>query len=358
MLGHVVAAQTARLLEHLHIDDVVSAIAIHGGAGLTGTVAVALFAQDWSCNMDTGIATPVGIFYATSEDRTMAWDLLGTQLWGSLVIISIGCSCTFLIAVVFNQIPCLRLRLERAEELFGIDEAEHDAVHDDVDFVHLLESLIHGVARSNGEDDSILAAFRQASRAIVVHQEMEKLKHHRRAPHAGASLDVTVQSVTGLSHLSDGNGSERRVFRGASNLRVVVKLLLARPPASGYAVTETDDLVLAPRYTKPAQPSPCIKWEETFSFPSVRLFKSCLEDAYLTFTLLQGANTVGQAHTPLRPEDWPVARSHNLDLLDNDPIFCNADLPLLPGHRSAKPPPDSFVKVRLVFPNGTAGLHA
>jgi Amt family ammonium transporter len=99
--------------QHLHVDDPVGAIAVHGICGTWGTLALGLFAQDKFAPGTTGD----GLFFGGSLK------LLGAQALG---VVSIFAWCTvtgFLLFYVIKQL--VGLRVSREEELRGLDIDEH-----------------------------------------------------------------------------------------------------------------------------------------------------------------------------------------------------------------------------------------
>ena len=90
--GGVVAVAFTRYLEFLRIDDVAGAFAVHGAAGVFGTVAIAVAAEPLC-----GDAGPQGFLAAGAE----ALDLLVAQLVGVLAIgvfaaVTSYCTCVVL----------------------------------------------------------------------------------------------------------------------------------------------------------------------------------------------------------------------------------------------------------------------
>ena len=104
----------------LHIDDPVGAVAVHCMNGIWGTLAVGLFATD--------TAPGYGIANASGETLTGAFygggfELLGLQFVG---VISVAAWTAVTITMTFLVIKAtIGLRVEREEEIIGLDETEH-----------------------------------------------------------------------------------------------------------------------------------------------------------------------------------------------------------------------------------------
>ena len=109
------------LLDHvLHIDDPVGAVAVHCMNGIWGTLAVGLFATDTAPGYSIANAsgeTLTGAFYGGG------FELLGLQLVG---FISVAAWTAVTITVTFLVIKAIvGLRVDREEEILGLDVTEH-----------------------------------------------------------------------------------------------------------------------------------------------------------------------------------------------------------------------------------------
>ena len=109
------------LLDHvLHIDDPVGAVAVHCMNGIWGTLAVGLFATDTAPGYSIANAsgeTLTGVFYGGG------FELLGLQFVG---FISVAAWTVVTITITFLVIKAIvGLRVEREEEILGLDVTEH-----------------------------------------------------------------------------------------------------------------------------------------------------------------------------------------------------------------------------------------
>ena len=109
------------LLDHvLHIDDPVGAVAVHRMNGIWGTLAVGLFATDTAPGYSIANAsgeTLTGAFYGGG------FELLGLQFVG---FISVAAWTAVTITVTFLVIKAIvGLRVDREEEILGLDVTEH-----------------------------------------------------------------------------------------------------------------------------------------------------------------------------------------------------------------------------------------
>lgn len=109
------------LLDHvLHIDDPVGAVAVHCMNGIWGTLAVGLFATDTAPGYSIANAsgeTLTGVFYGGG------FELLGLQFVG---FISVAAWTAVTITITFLAIKAIvGLRVEREEEILGLDVTEH-----------------------------------------------------------------------------------------------------------------------------------------------------------------------------------------------------------------------------------------
>ena len=109
------------LLDHvLHIDDPVGAVAVHCMNGIWGTLAVGLFATDTAPGYSIANAsgeTLTGAFYGGG------FELLGLQFVG---FISVAAWTAVTITITFLVIKAIMgLRVDREEEILGLDVTEH-----------------------------------------------------------------------------------------------------------------------------------------------------------------------------------------------------------------------------------------
>lgn len=109
------------LLDHvLHIDDPVGAVAVHCMNGIWGTLAVGLFATDTAPGYSIANAsgeTLTGAFYGGG------FELLGLQFVG---FISVAAWTAVTIIITFLVIKAIvGLRVDREEEILGLDVTEH-----------------------------------------------------------------------------------------------------------------------------------------------------------------------------------------------------------------------------------------
>ena len=109
------------LLDHvLHIDDPVGAVAVHCMNGIWGTLVVGLFATDTAPGYSIANAsgeTLTGAFYGGG------FELLGLQFVG---FISVAAWTAVTITITFLVIKAIvGLRVDREEEILGLDVTEH-----------------------------------------------------------------------------------------------------------------------------------------------------------------------------------------------------------------------------------------
>jgi Amt family ammonium transporter len=109
------------LLEHFRVDDPIGAVAVHGFAGIWGTLSLGLFASG-----QFGIPTPDGVDTTTFVKGLFyggGWDQLKAQAIGSIscVVAVMGISLIVMYLVKMTG----TLRVGREGELEGIDLHEH-----------------------------------------------------------------------------------------------------------------------------------------------------------------------------------------------------------------------------------------
>ena len=120
-LGSAIMMLVSYCLERWQIDDAVDAIAVHGGAGVWGTIAVALFGNPEL--LQTGLS---------KESQLLV------QLLGVVVALVWGLGITYAVLWVFNRICSLRVSPE-AEQL-GLNIVEHQAKTELYDLLEALDT--------------------------------------------------------------------------------------------------------------------------------------------------------------------------------------------------------------------------
>ena len=128
------------LLDHvLHIDDPVGAVAVHCMNGIWGTLAVGLFATDAAPGYSIANAsgeTLTGLFYGGG------FELLKLQVTG---FAAVAAWTAVTITITFLLIKAIvGLRVDREEEMLGLDVTEHGLPSAYAGFAMLPESIEEG----------------------------------------------------------------------------------------------------------------------------------------------------------------------------------------------------------------------
>jgi ammonium transporter, Amt family len=114
LIGGLVVVVGIDLIEWLRIDDPIGAVAVHGFCGIWGTWSLGLFS--------TGrFGVPKGVLW----DFSHGWKQLWAQVWGNAVIAIAAFSVAFVMMHAVKRTGTLRI--SAADELEGIDIAEHGA---------------------------------------------------------------------------------------------------------------------------------------------------------------------------------------------------------------------------------------
>jgi Amt family ammonium transporter len=133
----VIVPLVTDLLESLRIDDPIGAVAVHGGCGVFGTLAIGLFATG-----DFGLPDPVvgtaaldtpieGLFYGGGGGQLLA------QAIGSVSCIVVVGLVAFGLMFGIRKIPgAWNLRIAKDDELEGIDIVEHGLPAYHMEFGH------------------------------------------------------------------------------------------------------------------------------------------------------------------------------------------------------------------------------
>ncbi|EEB09519.1 ammonium transporter Amt2 [Schizosaccharomyces japonicus yFS275] len=107
-----------KLKVHLRIDDAMDIFAIHGMAGILGTVFNGFFAVDYIAAMD-GIT--MGDNAIKGGWFNKHWKQLGIQIGYVAAVCCYDFVVTFIIIVIADHIPCLNVRVTPDAELIGVD---------------------------------------------------------------------------------------------------------------------------------------------------------------------------------------------------------------------------------------------
>ncbi|MEL6438046.1 MAG: ammonium transporter [Cyanobacteria bacterium J06621_8] len=118
--GAIIAQLVSQSLKRYGIDDAVDAVAIHGGAGVWGTLCVALFGQ-----LD---------LVATGLNRL---NQLEVQLLGVVVVVIWGFGVSWLLLKLLNSV--FRLRVSAEAEAIGLNVAEHQAKTDTYELFQVMD---------------------------------------------------------------------------------------------------------------------------------------------------------------------------------------------------------------------------
>lgn len=124
-VGGIILVEAVRFIEHkLRVDDPVGAVAVHGVAGIWGTLAVGLFD-----------ITGGGLLYGGGVT------LLGVQALGVAAIIAWTAGTVAISVFIIKAFIPLRVTSE--EEIEGLDIAEHGA------YAYEMQDMFKGVTKSN-----------------------------------------------------------------------------------------------------------------------------------------------------------------------------------------------------------------
>jgi ammonium transporter, Amt family len=117
IVAGIVVCAGVGIVDKIHVDDPVGAVAVHGMNGLWGMIAVGLFADGSFGGGWNGVAHTVkGLFYGGGFSQ------LGAQLIGCVTVIIWAFGLSFLYFKVMNKV--IPMRVSREAELAGIDLTE------------------------------------------------------------------------------------------------------------------------------------------------------------------------------------------------------------------------------------------
>ena len=119
--GGLVMLAATWLLERMRIDDVVGAVPVHAGAGVWGTLAVALFGR--TAALETGLSRA---------------SQFGVQLLGVVVCFLWAFGLVYLALLLVDRL--LRLRVTPDQEQQGLNVAEHGASTEMFDLLSVMHS--------------------------------------------------------------------------------------------------------------------------------------------------------------------------------------------------------------------------
>ena len=222
--GFVVVFGVEFIDKKLHVDDPVGAVGVHCLCGATGTIAVGIF------DMNKGIIS--GFIYNKSLTAGEAFKYFGVQILGVLAVVAwVGITIT---AVFMIMKKCKMLRASEADELAGLDVAEHGLVSSYADFMPIPEVMLSKdqtdetssekqsvpmetaipVIETNPSSNSSKPVFTKIS-IVTRPDKFEKLKSSL------DSIGITGMTLTSVQGCGMQKGSDK-YYRGA---KIDVQLL-------------------------------------------------------------------------------------------------------------------------------------
>ncbi|RKO94026.1 ammonium transporter 1 [Blyttiomyces helicus] len=115
-LASFASRTVAHALKRSKVNDSMEVFAVHGISGLTGTLLTGFFAQSFIVSLDTP-SGPAGWL-------NRHWAQFGYQAAGASAAAAWSFTITYIILLVLDRIPGLKLRAEQKNELLGLDAAE------------------------------------------------------------------------------------------------------------------------------------------------------------------------------------------------------------------------------------------
>jgi len=301
MIAACLAEATRRVLAWAWVDDVVTAIPVHGVPGAFGTLCIAFFSQAWSCNP----GGPVGLFYCSAgEECDEASRLLKVQVWGCVVIAIWASGSTAITIIVINNIPHFPLRLPRDVELKGLDQCEHDMTHDNDDMEDIVKHFFANISKNSKDDYKVLVqnAATEALQCLSFSHHMEEFAHNRANRKCDLTLVVKSISMSGL------NANELATGCMAACAGKTMSLMLEVVSAIRLEdCFQRDYNYFAPRLCQ--VDSVDVSKKEVF-FAGEHVFEDFYvppgseDTTYVCLTLIYGGRINAQAHFPFLNADW------------------------------------------------------
>ncbi|MEO0535416.1 MAG: ammonium transporter [Cyanobacteria bacterium P01_A01_bin.123] len=192
-VGSLVMLLTERILIRCHIDDVVGAIPVHLGAGIWGTLAVALMG-----NLDL-------IGTGLNRAEQMQVQLLGTFAAGAWAF-----GVTYLVLSGINRI--WPMRVTRKQEHIGLNISEHGASSDLVDLFNVMQRQARtGNLSLRVPAESFTPVGQIASRYNRVIDALEQATVHNEAIVQSATEAIITVTQQDLK-IRTANPSVRKLF--------------------------------------------------------------------------------------------------------------------------------------------------
>jgi len=314
-LGALLGESIRRLLAWAWIDDVVTAIPVHGMPGGFGAIAIPFWAQWSDCNP----GGPIGLFYAKAGQETDdAWHLVSIQIWGCVVIALWAFWSTWAVVFVINMFPKIsvvipkaagfELRLARHDELKGLDEVEHDMCHDADDFVEIVKHFFALLSKHSTVDGEtrVKEASAEALKCLSFAHHMEEFAHNRVHRKCDFKLNVKDVTIRGLND-SEVTGSCMPSCTG-NVMHLIVEVVSAVRLEDCFM---RDFNYFAPRFAPLASLDKAAKESKfggEFLFDDFYVPPGSEETTYVCLTLCFANVVFGQAHLPFMNAGWrPIA---------------------------------------------------
>jgi len=304
MVGAFLGEAVRRLLAWSWIDDVVTAIPVHGAPGGIGAIAIAFFAQPWKCSDDS----TCGIFYCKGDEQcTESWRLLKVQIWGCVVIAVWACGATFLTIWLINIFPKrfhMNLRLNRGDELKGLDEVEHDMTHEREDFQDVVKHFFASLSKHNNDEYEVRIkdAASEALKCLSFQHCMQEFAHSRVHRKCDLTLIVKEISVKGLNDAEIKPGCMGSCL--GKNMHLIIEVVSAIRLENCF---QRDYNYFAPRFSHLGAVDVAAheaKFEGEFVFEDFYVPPGSEESTYVCLTLGVADVIVGQAHLPFMAAGW------------------------------------------------------
>eukprot|EP00993_Chasmostoma_nieuportense_P006692 NODE_733_length_1907_cov_229.270787_g680_i0.p1 GENE.NODE_733_length_1907_cov_229.270787_g680_i0~~NODE_733_length_1907_cov_229.270787_g680_i0.p1 ORF type:complete len:597 (+),score=104.16 NODE_733_length_1907_cov_229.270787_g680_i0:53-1792(+) len=134
-IGGIMFSTIVRIMALIKVDDPLSAVAVHGGGGLWGPLAVGFFTTEDNLFRAYGVRKGVyGLFYGGG------WEQLGVQFIAILVII--GWTSAICLPLFWVLKAAKLFRVTEEQEIRGLDETEHNT--DTLDSGRIVGMLVEG----------------------------------------------------------------------------------------------------------------------------------------------------------------------------------------------------------------------
>ncbi|KAG9304547.1 hypothetical protein G9A89_020111 [Geosiphon pyriformis] len=144
LLGGFLCNFAAKLKDILEFDDALDVFAVHAVGGIVGNLLTGVFAQRSMATIDGDLSNDIRGGWLEGN-----WQQIGYQAANSFAGFTYSFCATYIILIIINRIPGLKLRVNKEAEYVGLDESQCGEVAH-----QMIENLVFVDPKRNSDSDT------------------------------------------------------------------------------------------------------------------------------------------------------------------------------------------------------------